>query len=332
MCTLLIIIFFLMPESVVLGEKLVVPKNLFSIGDSIGVGEAADNDVGSANYGNVWSTGYSSRDLVYSFNERFEDVCSTDFEESLSFSRHYFNHARSGAKMLDFAGQASDVLREASITGAKHAGMITILLGGNDVCAGSISSMTSPQDFEYYYRRGLDILASASETRFSIIQVSSLPAIYWLWESLSQNDWCNIAWLFVPCENLLDNPGNDCGVENSSKFPDTIRHDDGPNCVRRKTIHALIRDIYNPILENVLNEYIETGKLPNAYYADIFSVRFEAQHINLGDCFHPSVEGQAFLAMQEWRKSLYSGAQLVCNEHADELSFPWLHILLHGED
>ncbi len=49
---------------------------------------------------------------------------------------------------------------------------------------------------------------------------------------------------------------------------------DGSDCVRRKLFHAAIRDTYNPILRNVLEEYREAGELPNARYTDIFRCPF----------------------------------------------------------
>ena len=55
--------------------------------------------------------------------------------------------------------------------------------------------------------------------------------------------------------------------------PSVIYAGDGTNCVRRKQFHARIRDVYNPILQNVLNEY-PVSSLPNARYVDVFDVRF----------------------------------------------------------
>ena len=64
--------------------------------------------------------------------------------------------------------------------------------------------------------------------------------------------------------------------------------------------HARIRDVYNPILRTVAEEYASNGSLPNAYYVDVFDVQFSATHVNRGDCFHPSREGQALLADAQW--------------------------------
>lgn len=59
-----------------------VPLNLFNIGDSIGEGEAAYNDIGQFHHELVWSTGYDSSDQIESFNERFEQIFDIQFQDT----------------------------------------------------------------------------------------------------------------------------------------------------------------------------------------------------------------------------------------------------------
>jgi lysophospholipase L1-like esterase len=302
-----------------------VPLNLFNIGDSIGEGEAADSTIGEVQHDTVWSTGYKPDDIVYSLNERFENFCPTNYYENNAVRDATFNHAVSGAVMADFATQANEVVSSAITTPSDKAGMVTILLGNNDVCASSLDSMTDPVVFEAQYRAGLDILAASTVTKNAYIHVSSIPAIYWLWNAMRENNWCLFIWNWVPCENLLNNPDNDCGSGNSHLDPGTIHSDDGPNCVRRKEFHAKIRDIYNPILRYVLQEYITDGRLPNAYFVDIFDFQFEAEHINDGDCFHPSIEGHALLAQEEWSRSPWGANDPSCKTYNP---MPWIPLLL----
>ena len=283
---------------------LLAPLNLFNIGNSIGEGEAAYDDIGGENHQTVWSTGYDPADIVYSLNERFEDLDPTGYYENDSTRDATFNHAVSGSVMADFVTQANEVVAAASAMPSGKVGMVTILLGNNDVCAPSLEDMTEPALFELQYRAGLDVLAASDATRNAHIHVSSIPAIYWLWNA-KRTDWfCRlVAWPFVPCKNLLANPKNDCGSEDSHLDPDNIHPDDGANCIRRKQFHAKIRDIYNPKLRDVLMEYKINGLLPNAYYVDIFDIQFEDIYINDGDCFHPSVEGHGMLAEEQWCRS-----------------------------
>lgn len=311
-------------------EAATVPENLFNIGDSIGEGEAVNDAIGSHHHDAVWSTGYNQNDIVYSFNERFAGSCPAWFEQNQSKLDHIFNQAVTGADMYDFAGQAAKVISSAASTQAKKAGMITIFLGSNDACSSSIGSMTSAADFERYFRDGLDLLATSPATRESVIHVSSIPSIYWLWESLHNDDWCKIAWNFVPCANMLADPVNDCASSQSTIDPDNIYPGDGPHCIRRKQVHAIIKNRYNPILKNVVSEYVAQKKLPNAYYSDIFSIRFQAHHVNHGDCFHPSYAGHELLAQMQWNRTPWANSNVTCP--GQKATLPWLLLLLNSFD
>jgi len=281
-----------------------IPGNQFNIGDSIGEGEAADNTIGEAHHENVWSIGYDGADGVNSFNERFESALPGGYYENNASRDVIFNHAVSGAEMADFAAQAQGVIAAAMLTPSGKAGMVTVFLGSNDVCAPSLVEMTDPVAFETQFRAGLNELFTSDLTRTAQIHVSVLPAIYWLWNAKRSSLWCRvIAWPFVPCENLLDNPSDDCAGSTSREDPDTIYPGDGSNCVRRKQFHAAIRDTYNPILRRVVDEYRDAGKLPNARYTDIFDVRFGSADVNNGDCFHPSTTGHALLAESGWTRT-----------------------------
>jgi len=280
------------------------PENLYNIGDSIGEAEAANNDIGEFHHESVWSSGYDLFDGVQSLNERFKETDPLRYLENTADRDNIFNQAVTGSEMADFATQASLVVLEADESVQGYAGIITFLLGSNDVCAPDLATMTDPDLFEEQYRSGLDILAASPATKHAYIHVSSIPAIYWLWNAKRTNFLCwFFVWPNVPCENLLKSPGNDCGSNDSHLDPNTIHDDDGSNCQRRKLFHAAIRDIYNPILENVLMEYKADGRLPHAYYVNIFDVRFDDKHVNSGDCFHPSFEGQDLLSKEHWERS-----------------------------
>jgi len=283
---------------------LPMPANLFNIGDSIGEGEAANGERFEPNRDVVWSTGYNPSDSVSSFNERFEGSDPEGYDENNSPTTDAtFNMALSGSEMFAFPGQAAAVAATAEFTLAGKAGMLTILLGPNDVCADTLAAMTSPEEFEANYRAGLTALYESEYTNQARIHVSGIPAIYWLWNAKRNDIFCRFIWLFVPCQNLLTEPANDCASGGSHLDPDNINPGDGPNCVRRKQFHALIRDVYNPILRDVLLEYKFDGKLPNASYVDILDIEFFDNHVNDGDCFHPSIEGHQLLAEEEWLRT-----------------------------
>ena len=303
-----------------------VPSNLYNIGDSIGEGEAADDVIGAKRHGSVWSTGYEPTDIVFSLNERFKSIDPSGYNNNNSARDAIFNQARSGSEMDDFADQALRIISSAAATPTGKAGMVAVLLGGNDVCADSLELMTPPDQFEQQYIAGLDVLSSSAVTKDAVIHVSSIPAIYWLWEAKRSNDWCRlVAWPFVPCQNLLADPENDCRPGDSHLEPNIIYPEDGVNCRRRKTFHARIRDIYNPILKRVLTKYKLDGRLPNAYYTDIFNFSFDETHVNSGDCFHPSVKGHADLADEQWCQSPWGRFDASCGR---PVTLPGLPLLL----
>jgi lysophospholipase L1-like esterase len=311
-----------------------VPQNLFNIGNSIGEGMAANHVINALHHETVWSTGFDSEDSVFAFNERFEELAPAAYYENNADRDAIFNHAVAGDKMEDFQRQAEAIATVASSTPSGRAGMIAVFLGSNDVCQDEVGKMTDVGAFEAQYRAGLEVLRKSATTKNAVIQVTGIPAIYWLWIAKRDNLWCRVlAWPLVPCKELLENPSNDCAGDDSDLNPDSIDTDphdgdgeiDGPNCVRRKQFHAVIRDGYNRILREVLQEYKDNGWLPNAYYMDIFDFKFESAHVNDGDCFHPSTEGHALLAQEQWRRLPWGTTDPAC---VDRFTMPWLPLLL----
>jgi lysophospholipase L1-like esterase len=291
------------------------PLNLFNIGNSIGEGIAAYDDIGAFHHETVWSTGYNPADIVDTLNERFEAIDPAGYYENVASRDSIFNHAEEGDEMADFVTQANEVVATAAATPSGTAGMITVFLGNNDVCTDEVGTMTDPAMFEAQYRAGLDVLAASHATRDAYIHVSGIPDIYWLWIAKRDRFWCRVfVWPLVPCKELLANPSEGCISLESDLDPDTNYAGDGDDsvCTRRKNFHRAIRDDYNRILRDVLLEYIENGRLPNAYYIDIFDIKFDDAHVNSGDCFHPSVEGHRVLAEEHWCRSPWNIDDQLC--------------------
>jgi lysophospholipase L1-like esterase len=289
------------------------PFNQFAIGDSISEGEAAQGDIGNPHHESVWSTGYDYS--VSSLNERFETLDGAAYYENTAGRDPVINQAQSGATMADFAAQAQAVVTATAQTPAAAAGMVTVLLGSNDVCADSMTAMTNPKLFEAQFSAGLDVLAASDTTRHARIHVSGIPAIYWLWNAKYSNFWCRVfIWPFVPCANLLDNPQDDCADAVSRQDPDNIHPGDGSDCRRRKDFHRIVRAEYNSRLRNTVAKFRADGTLPNVTYTDVYDVRFDSAHVNGGDCFHPSTAGHALLAEKEWCRTPWGISGLLCSE------------------
>jgi hypothetical protein len=295
------------------GINFSYPSNQFNIGDSIGEAESSEGSIGEPFHEHVWSTGYDGADTVDAFNERYESVFTAGYYENNAMRDPVFNHAQSGAVMADFAAQAQGVVTAVAALPEGRAGMVTMLLGNNDVCAPTNADMTDPGLFETQFRAGLDVLAGDGATRLAQIHVSGIPAIYWLWTAKRTNFICSVfIWPQVPCQNLLDNPGDDCANSASRSDPDNDYPGDGSDCLRRKIFHRLIRDNYNSVLQSVTDEYRGSGILPNIRYTDIYDVQFTSIHVNNSDCFHPSVIGHALLAEKSWCRTHWSMHDAQC--------------------
>ena len=127
---------------------------------------------------------------------------------------------------------------------------------------------------------------------------------------------CSLGWrVGTVCHVLLENADiDDCGSITSRDDRDTDYPEAGDtHCQRSKFFHRRIQEFYNTILKNVLQEYIDNDRLPNAYYVDIFDVRFESEHGNNGDCFHPSTVGHKFMADEQSYRSHWSAGDPYCS-------------------
>jgi len=299
------------------GLNFSVPVNQFNAGDSIGEAQAADSDsIGDDTkfHQHVWSTGYSASDDFASYNERFEAAASMLYTENNSTEDSVFNHAVSGAVMADFVGQAQAIVAEAEAMPEGQAGMVTVLLGNNDVCADSFNNMTNPQLFEDQFKAGLDVLVASEATRLAQIQITGLPAIYWLWVARRNDFSCwFLVWPFGDvCQSLLANATTDCVSSTSRNDPDNDYPNETQACTDRKLFHRAIRDNYNSSLSSVTDQYRDAGLLPNARYVDIFDVQFSSSDVSDADCFHPSVEGHAKLAQEAWCRTHWGINHALC--------------------
>jgi hypothetical protein len=89
-----------------------------------------------------------------------------------------YDDARSGAKMVDVAGQ---------VTAAAGQGVqyLTILMVANDLCASSPATMTPTATFRTQFAQALS--AFFAHDPGAHVLVSSIPNIYRLWNTLHDN-------------------------------------------------------------------------------------------------------------------------------------------------
>ena len=164
-----------------------LPSSMAAIGDSIT--RAYDVCCAYGDHpGQSWSTGSTSYDGIASHYERIRQLNS-------AITGRGYNDAVTGAKMSAAPGQATQAVGQ----GARY---VTILLGANDLCTSSPSTMTSTTTFRAYFSQAMATLLAPGQDRY--VFVSSIPNIYQLWQVLHGNSLARWAWAnFHICQSML---------------------------------------------------------------------------------------------------------------------------------
>jgi lysophospholipase L1-like esterase len=245
-----------------------IPDRMASLGDSITRGFNACGffiDCPSRS----WSTGSTT-----SINSHFLRL------RAQNSSLTAFNDAASGARIAALAGQANAAV-------SQQADYVTILLGANDACTSSESSMTSVADYETRFRAGMTTLRNGIPD--ALIFVASVPDIRRLWEVGRGSAAARTAWsLFGICQSMLANP-------TSTAAADVARRER----VRQRVI------AYNSVLARVCAENANCRFDGNA----VFSFPFTLSQVSGWDYFHPNPAGQTVLARETFARSFW-GATL----------------------
>jgi lysophospholipase L1-like esterase len=238
-----------------------LPGSIAGIGDSI----TRATDV-CCWYGDhpaqSWSTGGGLFDGIRSHYERLVSL------NPGIYGRNY-NDSRAGAKMRDAQGQAQSAV-------AQRAAYVTILMGANDVCTSSPSTMTSVSDFRAQFTATMSTLSGLPAG--SHVFVSSIPNVYQHWQLLHSNGTAQFVWWVAQiCQSMLS-PFN---TEQDRQF-------------------VLAREqAFNQVLGEVCGLYAQCRFDGNA----VFNYAFTAGQVSTLDYFHPSLSGQATLAGITWQRS-----------------------------
>src|SRR5215203_5800140 len=165
-----------------------LPRSIAGIGDSIT--RAADVCCWYGDHpAQSWTTGGGAFDGIKSHYERILAL-------KPGIYGHNYNDARSGAKMADAPGQAQTAVGQ----GARY---VTVLMGANDVCTGSISTMTSVSDFRTQFSSTMSVLAGGLPAG-SHVFVSSIPNVYQLWALFHNDPTAQVVWAVAGiCQSLL---------------------------------------------------------------------------------------------------------------------------------
>jgi lysophospholipase L1-like esterase len=241
-----------------------LPKSMAGLGDSIT--RAADVCCWYGDHpAQSWSTGSYTYDGIYSHYERL-----TAAEPAIT--GHEYNDAVSGAKAQDLPSQVSNAV-------AQKVDYVTILIGANDLCTSSTSTMTSTTDFANLVNSALASLHEGLPNAH--IFISSIPNIYQLWSVLHTNWLTRLVWSTAHiCQSML-----------ASTNTETQRQ------------QVVARELaFNQILALACSQYANCRWDANATY----NYKFSTSQVSTLDYFHPSLSGQAALAQLTWNASWWA--------------------------
>jgi lysophospholipase L1-like esterase len=210
-----------------------------------------------------WSTGGAWYDGISSHYERIK-------RRNGAITGHASNDAVTGAKMSTAANQASAAV-------AQHADYVTVLLGANDLCTSSPSTMTSTDTFKAQFRQAMATLKH--QLPQARIFVSSLPDIYQLWKVLHTNRVARTVWGTAHiCPSML-----------------------GASRTEAERQRIVAREAaFNQILRDICHQYGANCRWDGGATYDY---KFSASQVSVLDFFHPDLDGQAALASITWAAS-----------------------------
>jgi lysophospholipase L1-like esterase len=181
---------------------------------------------------------------------------------------HAFNDAKSGAKVADMPGQAATAV-------SQRVDYVTILIGANDACTSSESTMTPVSTF----RQSVDTTLSTLKAGLPAARVLlvSIPDLKRLWAVGKDTATARDTWtLFGICQSMLANPASAAPADNA----------------RRDRVRQRVVD-FNAALAAACTAYGANCVFDrNATFAFPFTLA----HLSTWDYFHPNTAGQAVLA------------------------------------
>jgi lysophospholipase L1-like esterase len=241
-----------------------LPTRMAAIGDSITTAVNVCCWYGP-HPGHSWSTGGKTDDPILSHYERILTV------QPAIAGRNY-NDAKGGAKMADAPAQAAQAV-------GQQAGYVTILMGANDLCTSSPSTMTPVADFRASFQTAMQTLTTGLPN--AKIFVSSIPNVYRLWRIFRYNLAAQTVWTSARiCQSMLS----------------PFRTEEG----RQRVLNR--EKAFNDVLAQVCAQYAQCRFDGYA----VFNYSFATSQVSKLDFFHPNKSGQAALASVTWARSWFS--------------------------
>ena len=238
-----------------------VPSSMSALGDSITRGFNACGWFFDCTE-RSWSTGTDT-----TVNSHYARLLT----KNKAIQGNNFNDARSGAKIADLPGQAST----AASRGVQY---VTVLMGANDACTSSESTMTSVDSFRASTQTALDTLRTRLPN--AKVLVVSIPDIKRLWFVGKDSSAARSAWSsYGICQSMLANPLSTDPVD-----------EDRRNRVRQRVVD------FNTVLAEVCAQNVNCKFDGNA----AFNYPFVLSQLSGWDYFHPNTSGQKVVAEVTW--------------------------------
>lgn len=211
-----------------------------------------------------WSTGTAGKTSVNSHYLRI-------LAANKKIRGNVHNDAKTGATMSALAGQ----LKTAAAQAVQYA---TVLMGANDVCTSSSSTMTPTATFQSEFQTALTDFFAADPSAH--VFVSSIPNIYQLWSLEHTNPMAEFEWQsFGICQSMLSSSNTEA---------------------ERQAVLTQ-EEADNSALATVC------GQFTNCRWDNLatFDYAFKTSDISTVDYFHPSISGQNTLAGITWGASYW---------------------------
>lgn len=235
------------------------PKTMASVGDSL-----SDRSNDAEN----WTTG--SLTSVNSIHMRLESASGTDIVA--------IKKAKGGA-------DSSALVSQMNAAVAAKADFVTVLMGGNDICAPTTAGMTPVETFQSRYGQALKI---ANDAGVKVVAVS-VPNLNHLLALGKQSTSARLVWNAANiCQSALANPLSNDAAD-----------------VARRALVQQYNEAYNAAIATECAKYAGCAYDNGALY----NLKFELSDLYI-DYFHPNAKGQAKLAAAVWPtvEQLYAGA------------------------
>jgi lysophospholipase L1-like esterase len=235
-------------------------QRMAALGDSITLGVNACAPAGACPESS-WSTGNDAG--AASFGARLA--------EATGHRPEAVNLAVGGAQANDLPGQAAEAA-------ARGADLVTILVGGNDVCAPAVESMTSTPDYVASVQQALAALEAAPSQ--PVVFLASVPHVNGLLAAHAGNVAARQSWdSNKVCQSLLANPSSSAPADE----------------IRRAAVAGRVQEYNLALAEQcaAVSRCIFDG-------GAVATLDFTPQQISGIDYFHPSQEGQRAIADATW--------------------------------